>query len=227
MAPRSPRPAILCLHGRGTSAEIFALQTARLRRLLDDSFEFVFVDAPFETPAGPGVLPVFEGRGPFYAWKWTTGIGGNAMVETTATIDEAIKTQIRITGEAFVGVMGFSQGGTLAAGILLRQQAGLTKKSDLTHGAFRFGVCLMSSCPPLLIGGEDPDQLDPIQLPTLHVVGKRDKIALMSRDMCCRYCDPLQSSMVEVDAAHHLPSSPGDILKIADAIRRLHRATST
>lgn len=59
------KPAILCLHGGGTTGDIFHIQTIRLRRELSDKFDFVFVDAPFERVAGPNVLPVFEGAGPF------------------------------------------------------------------------------------------------------------------------------------------------------------------
>jgi pimeloyl-ACP methyl ester carboxylesterase len=68
--PTAPpaKPRILCLHGGGTSAYIFAVQTIRLRRLLPQ-YEFIFVSGPFESVAGPGVLPYFEGMGPFYRWR--------------------------------------------------------------------------------------------------------------------------------------------------------------
>jgi pimeloyl-ACP methyl ester carboxylesterase len=64
----TPKPRILCLHGGGTSATVFAIQTIRLRRLLPN-FEFIFLSGPFESGPGPGVLPYFEGMDPYFRWR--------------------------------------------------------------------------------------------------------------------------------------------------------------
>lgn len=66
--PAAPKPRILCLHGGGTSATIFAVQTIRLRRLLPH-FEFVFLSGPFASGPGPGVLPYFDGMDPYFRWR--------------------------------------------------------------------------------------------------------------------------------------------------------------
>ena len=218
------KPAILCLHGRGTSGHIFQIQLARLRMLLKDTFNFFFLDGPFECPAGPGVLPFFEGFDPYYAWKNTSGIGGIATPETVSTIQEAIENHIALTGQTFVGAMGFSQGGTVTAGLLLRQQA-LNEKERHVDG-FRFGVCLMSSCPPLILDRQSMDGLEKIHIPTLHVVGTRDDIRQMSRDMASKYCKEKTAEVLEFNAGHYMPQAMADIENIAERILKLHQETS-
>ncbi|KFX98940.1 hypothetical protein O988_04120 [Pseudogymnoascus sp. VKM F-3808] len=58
----------LCLHGSGTSAAIFEMQTMAFRAKLDSSFEFDFVDAPYPSPTTPGFESLF--KGPTYTF-WT------------------------------------------------------------------------------------------------------------------------------------------------------------
>jgi hypothetical protein len=60
-----PSKAVLCLHGLGASSVIFRLQLTKLRFALKTNFEFVFIDAPNLAVAGPGMLPLFTGAGPF------------------------------------------------------------------------------------------------------------------------------------------------------------------
>ena len=74
--------ALLCLHGSGSSANIFRLQLAKFRMALKDKFEFVCIDAPYPASAGPGILPLFAGAGPFYSW-----FGGQE-----ATVDERLNS---------------------------------------------------------------------------------------------------------------------------------------
>jgi hypothetical protein len=87
-----PLPRILCLHGGGVSGQIFRIQTARLRNALRDHFTFFFVDAPFPAEPGPGVLPFFEGCGPYYKWVggdlYAGGMGDGTMEALESTIDE-------------------------------------------------------------------------------------------------------------------------------------------
>ncbi|RYP91564.1 hypothetical protein DL770_002344 [Monosporascus sp. CRB-9-2] len=48
---------ILCLHGMGTSSEIFAVRTAAIRSALSQTFSatFDFVDGALEWPPAPGI----------------------------------------------------------------------------------------------------------------------------------------------------------------------------
>src|SRR5208282_5982808 len=66
----SLRARIACFHGGGATAAIFKFQCEALQKTLSDVFEFVFFDAPFESGAGPGVLPTFSYKqyGPYRTW---------------------------------------------------------------------------------------------------------------------------------------------------------------
>ncbi|SPQ22996.1 62a9a291-1933-4faf-8a90-64975e7c9db1 [Thermothielavioides terrestris] len=85
--PSPPKPILVFLHGAGTSASIFRLQSRRLAAQLSPHFDLVYLDAPHACPAGPGVLPFFEGCGPYLRWVddeapererayWAEGEGG-------------------------------------------------------------------------------------------------------------------------------------------------------
>lgn len=106
------KPVIICLHGRGANAEIFEIQCMPLIRLLERTFECLFVDAPNECEAGPNILPVFEDEAPFYSWL------GNSSSSKTAWIDEAAEETIQWLNELesstpnIAGILGFSQGAT-------------------------------------------------------------------------------------------------------------------
>ncbi|KAL8724354.1 MAG: hypothetical protein Q9181_006865, partial [Wetmoreana brouardii] len=121
--PTADLPCLLCLHGGGTSAYIFNIQTRRLQRALAKHFRFVFVDAPFECPAGPGVLPFFEGLGPYRRW-----------IDENGSDEDKVRPLIRKTiaedGGNFVGVLGFSQGARLALGLLHEKEE---KRPDAFH----------------------------------------------------------------------------------------------
>ena len=58
-------PRLLCLHGGGVSASVFRLQMRAVYAQLRDKFRLVYADGPWLCEAGPGILPVFEGAGPF------------------------------------------------------------------------------------------------------------------------------------------------------------------
>lgn len=64
----SDLPLIACFHGGGSNSEIFEIQCFRLQEKLQSDFRFMYFDAPFTCPAGPGVLPAFEDYGPFRTW---------------------------------------------------------------------------------------------------------------------------------------------------------------
>lgn len=63
---KTPTKAILCLHGAGSSSSIFRFQLAKLRLALKGHFEYIFVNAPNPSIAGPGMLPLFAGAAPFH-----------------------------------------------------------------------------------------------------------------------------------------------------------------
>ena len=107
---------ILCLHGSGTSADIFAAQTAMVRENLDaGEHTYHFLDAPHLSHAGPGVSPFFDG--PFYAW-WTNETTTDVRVATKKLLQELQAQQPH-----YDAVLCFSQGCSLLASLIFYYQA--------------------------------------------------------------------------------------------------------
>ncbi|GKT85795.1 oxidoreductase [Colletotrichum tofieldiae] len=147
--PPPERPKILCLHGGGSSSTIFQIQLIRLSR-------FVFLDGPIETEPGPGVLPVFEGCGPYYRWvSDDPSSPAEELQQQKETAMELLKMAVR-RGH------GVLAGARAAASLLLEQQRQPFAPNNL------FGVFLCGTYPPFV-----PDD-DKILAPSVHVVGLFD-----------------------------------------------------
>ncbi|CZT04210.1 uncharacterized protein RCO7_10825 [Rhynchosporium graminicola] len=218
----SSKPALLCLHGGGTNTTIFNIQTIRLQRALSASFDFVFIDAPFEAPPGPGVMPVFEGCGPFYRW---TELGSQDMPEAT---HKKIADVLSSRDKNIVGIIGFSQGAKLGAGICLEQQIRASRTVDVKQGGLvKFAVFLNSTSPPLTSSTLTAEEVSVlIRIPSLHVVGLQDPWRGDSEKLYGDSFDKGHSKKIEFDLGHRLPSSDQDTALIAMEIMRMYRETS-
>ncbi|KAE8394609.1 serine hydrolase FSH [Aspergillus alliaceus] len=97
---------ILCLHPWGTSAEIFEKQISVVCNLLGETHNYVFLDAPFH---------VVLQKGPFYCWY-----EGLSSAQVKSAHDFILDT-IEEEGP-FDGVIGFSQGASLALSILYHHE---------------------------------------------------------------------------------------------------------
>ncbi|KAI3401834.1 hypothetical protein diail_8212 [Diaporthe ilicicola] len=62
------KPVLLLLHGAGSSAAIFRIQTHFLAKALSPYFDLIYVDAPLRSAPGPGILPYFQGMEAYYRW---------------------------------------------------------------------------------------------------------------------------------------------------------------
>lgn len=119
-------PKILCIHGAGSSGAIFRVQGRKIFQALRGEFQFVFVDAPFRSTAGPGMRPVYEDSGPFCRWQCDISaavafdITEDEIQEEREKVRQYLESQLRSQdGVPFVGVMAFSQGARVATGLLL------------------------------------------------------------------------------------------------------------
>ena len=232
-------PRILCLHGGGTSALIFKIQTRKLQFALRAHFHLVFVDAPFSSGPGPGVLPVFADCGPFYQW-----IHPPNQLLGQQRVRQILRDVIKLDGGEFVGVLGFSQGGRQTAGLVADVQNG----EDTQLPKWKFGVCLCASYPPLSMEwamkqaagqgwtgetdfhGEirEPDAKEIIHIPSVHVRGTLDPHCEKGRRLY-KYFDKEQAFSMEFVMAHNLPGAAGDTTsdkgdtdRIKDAILRAY-----
>ncbi|MDI1487420.1 MAG: hypothetical protein OHK93_006690 [Ramalina farinacea] len=264
--PSTPLPRILCLHGGGTSATIFKIQTRHLARTLAPYFRLIYVDGPFPSDAGPGVLPVFVDCGPYYRWMppesfedVEAGVQEQVVAarRTRERVVDAIKRdeerEVEKAGGKggvgeVVGVLGFSQGARMAAGLLADQAASGDEKGITGMPEWKFGVLLCGSYPPYSIAnaGKRPEEfkgakdehgvLEPPaehevmgDVPTVHVRGLRDPHLEKGRRLG-RYFGGEKEEM-EFEMGHYLPQAAGDVasggknatVEIRDAILRAWR----
>lgn len=226
------KPGLLCLHGRGTSALIFDIQLVRLQRVLSPLFNFILVDAPFESEPGPGVIPVFEECGPFYSWTpirehWPDGVMNERSLEV---ITKELEKQ-EAAGVEVVGVLSFSQGTRMASGLLHAQEkqerehelVGKIEGDVSLKTKFKFGVFLMGACPPLVPPTDKETKR--ISIPSLHVVGAQDQWRDNGQRLKEEYFDQSKASFMELQVGHHLPVEREETLMITEEILRLWNET--
>ncbi|KAL2135872.1 hypothetical protein VTI74DRAFT_6471 [Chaetomium olivicolor] len=103
---------ILCLHGMGTSAQIFKAQTNAFRSKLPPTITFDFVDAPLPANAAPGITALFNSR--HFAW-WNT-----QTPDAFRSAHAWLRAYLAAHGP-YDAVMGFSQGCALIGTFLLYQ----------------------------------------------------------------------------------------------------------
>ena len=221
MVPKS-KPAILCLHGGGTNQTIFEVQTIRIQRALSADFEFVFLNAPFESGPGPDVLPSFEGCEPYFRWTLDRE-PGETPEETRILLSRLAKEQIMKDGRGFVGILGFSQGARLATGLLLEHQLG--KGIDWGAGV-GFGVICNGTSLPLTSELSQEEKEVKVAIPTLHLIGLQDPWRDESRMLRSAYCDLEQAALLEFDVGHRLPVLAEDNARLVAEILRMHREAS-
>lgn len=211
-------PRILCLHGGGTCSSIFRIQVGSLERMLAKYVDFVYVDAPFECPPGPGVLPIFAGAGPFY--KWTSGPDHERPNDEKPSDFSIIQDKIRTLTEEdgpFIGILAFSQGVRTAAALLSRvnptlQHDGLLKTTEERAWGFSFGILIAGTFPPLhsgIISNSEiaEDSAARITVPTLHVLGKHDPFRAESLQVLRQCCEPLDTTVVNFNGNHEVPTN--------------------
>ncbi|KAL8728942.1 MAG: hypothetical protein Q9166_005037 [cf. Caloplaca sp. 2 TL-2023] len=224
--PEPDLPCLLCLHGGGTSAYIFSIQTRRLQRALAKHFRFVFVDGPFECPAGPGVLPFFEGMGPYRRWINEHGCDEDK-------VRPLLKKRMAEDGGNFVGVLGFSQGARLALGLLHEKEE--RRAEAFNH--FGFGIFICGTYPPLGLSSAlfpitptaqfesqywEEKHENILTIPTVHVMGGKDPFLHKSR-LLSQCSDPTSTTILEFDMGHHLPVLPADTQRLANKVITLHQ----
>jgi predicted esterase len=219
--PSKPKPAILCLHGGGTNSTIFDIQTVRLQRVLNPYFEFVFLDGPLYGEPGPGVVPVFEGLEPYRRWLVKGAEEKPAVTDTL--LRDVIEEQKRKDGRGFVGVLGFSQGAKIAAGLLLEQQVRQGKDGvDGRREGFKFGVLFNGTTPPLTANLTYTEKGERVSIPSLHVVGRDDPWREEGLELYEKHFDQTTARLMEFAVGHRLPVLAEDTAKTTDEILRMY-----
>ena len=222
------KPRVLMLHGGGTSATIFTIQTRKVIWSLKKYFDFQFLDAPWESPPGPGVLPTFADAGPYYRWaRWYESEDGDLL-------KQRLRSKLQEPGGTWVGLLGFSQGGRLAAGLLWDQERG--KLDDFLPGLdFKFGVFVGASYPVLHLSHGpkgsfnerdskeyDPKYLHSIHVPSVHVQGQQDHV-LPAAKLMAQCFDPNMAKILTPNIPHQMPLEEDENKALCDAILEAYR----
>ncbi|KAF2114471.1 serine hydrolase FSH [Lophiotrema nucula] len=250
--PSTTKPTILTFHGSGSNSTVHTVQLARLGRLLKPHFDLLTLEAPFPSAAGPGVLPFFEGCGPFKRWIPPSekvsfdgikkGEASGAMLKEVEDLIKQTVEDVRRKGGRVVGVVGFSQGTRVVAGLLKgseirKRLAGDGDGEGVNWCDFAFAVSVCGSYPPPLLppsvsklldasslSGEEKTRLQEsrIESPTLHVLGKQDEWEWAGHLLIegCYEKGEGKSEEVSFDMGHHYPVLPEDSELIRDWVMR-------
>ncbi|KAL0930040.1 citrinin biosynthesis oxidoreductase CtnB [Colletotrichum truncatum] len=231
---------ILCLHGDGTNAMVFAAQTRHLRRALElHGIELVYATGPFECDPGYGVSPFFDDCGPFYRWCPNDPRDANGNGQVAAEEDDLAESAAMAAGiidmfedlhyefghdadgansrDGFIGILGFSSAASVVAGILAVQNNSVEDLCPVWY-RFQFGVLINGTGPPTrfpTIGGDGSKQ--PIEVPTLSVVGKQDQWQSQSKLLNTCF-DRKLLTCLEFDNGHKIPSEDGQVEEMVSAI---------
>lgn len=218
---------------------IFKIQTRRLQWALRSTFKFVFVDGPFPSGPGPGVLPAFAGCEPYFRWQNDS----DTAEQDQRRVRQVLAKVMKDDGGEFVGVLGFSQGAKMTAGLLADQEE---RNAAAGMPDWKFGVMLCGAFPPLSLslarapsskpsqGVDDfgetrqPDDDEIIHVPSVLVRGTLDPHCERGRRLA-KYFDEETSISLVFKIGHHLPgaagdttSDKGDTQKIVDAILKVY-----
>ncbi|KAF4440058.1 hypothetical protein F53441_12380 [Fusarium austroafricanum] len=198
---------ILCLHGAGTNSEIFRIQLGSvIHNLLQDdpTLSFEFYDAEVECPPAKGIEALSEG--PFYEWYSWDPQQRILPAETTTDAIDNVLDMIAEEGP-FDGVVGFSQGAAIIASVLAHysKQNPLQPQTNL----FKFAMFICGSKPFTYDGMSRIDHCcKPIvQIPTAHVVGKKDQWYKESLGLFA-LCDSHSAKIYDHGQGHSLPVNP-------------------
>jgi predicted esterase len=208
MRADSTLPKILCLHGGGSSAAIFKCQLRLLQKALQTQFQLVFIDAPLEANAGPGILPVFEGCDPYYRWASDDqNLTPHQRQEEELQALHYVQDIMHEYGP-FEVVLGFSQGARVAAALL--SQGALVAESLLF-------VFICGTYP--LFATPSPQHMH--MLPTrvsVHYIGQHDPWRSESEQLletCSRWSSV---KVVKSIGGHHIPTQKHKVAELAEAV---------
>uniref|UniRef100_A0A0D2XFP9 Serine hydrolase domain-containing protein n=1 Tax=Fusarium oxysporum (strain Fo5176) TaxID=660025 RepID=A0A0D2XFP9_FUSOF len=170
---RSLKSSLVYVNPRTAHPEL-TLTGPVIHHLLQDdpTLSFEFYDAEVECPPAQGIEALSEG--PFYQWYLWDYL---QKIPPAQTATNAIDNVLDIIAEEgpFDGVVGFSQGAAITASVL----AHYSKKNPLEPqtNLFKFAMFICGSKPFTYDGMNRIDQCGKpvVQIPTAHVVGKKDQ----------------------------------------------------
>jgi pimeloyl-ACP methyl ester carboxylesterase len=231
--PPKASKALLCIHGAGGSANIFRVQTARLRWALRHEFEFVYTTAPFISEPGPGVLPLFQGMDPYHSW-FEKDIAEQPGAKTSVSdrllaVNGPIRTVVEGWQEEnpqipIVGVLAFSEGALVAALLMWQQQMGRLSWFPKMSVAM-FICCYYTDEATDYIRAESSGDKEMllINVPTLHLHGLQDFALEGSRKLAATHFSPQNADILEFQGRHHIPNRKNDVDEAVSRFLNMYR----
>jgi hypothetical protein len=142
----------------------------------EQNLELCFVDGLIETICHKDMKGMF--RGPYYTWCSMSSVNTPVDYESAIQSLKFIQEIIAEDGQ-FVGIMGFSQGATLALAFLLQHFN--DHPLDSTYNVCRFAIFFSCS-------GTEEERLNTITLsvPSLHVFDEADSMLPM---LATKHCE--------------------------------------
>ncbi|KAI1299583.1 serine hydrolase FSH [Xylaria venustula] len=205
----------LCLHGRGTTAKIFEMQTARIRQALGRSHQFVFANGNVPTPPDAGAAAISD---EFY------GYVGNTSLEHKNLYNDLLDL-VNSQGP-FDGLMGFSEGGAVAAWMLIENA-----RHPFTFGSLKCAIFFSAAVPfdPDIIRTGHFKAIDPaiagevIEIPTAHVWSSENDINAEGAKSLASICDARVRETFLHSLGHNVPGSKYDSEALAGTLRIIER----
>lgn len=210
-------------------------QTRNIQAAMRNRFEFVFIDAPFESNIGPGMSPVFDDSGPFYRWHAGEsqsnhlGLSSEEQARERDIVRNYLKGLLTDCGTPFVGVMAFSTGCNIATGLLLERQGLEELWGAFLSFQFALLFCGTRSATSHTLLPTDwmpREEVDPlltvIKIPSVHIHGLRDPYLLQSRKLFREiFSSGGNSICIEFPGGHCIPARRSDLDKIKGAINSI------
>jgi hypothetical protein len=157
-----------------------------------------------------------------------TGEASSSMPLEVETLIRDTVLDVQRKGGRVVGVLGFSQGTRVVAGLLRGCEIVAAKGADEQWLAgLRFGVSVCGSYPPPLVppcaaklvdGAEEAVLGQKIRMPTLHLQGKQDEWEWAGKLLIEGYYEVGEgmSEVVEYDMGHHYPVNVEENERVRD-----------
>ncbi|KAI8626580.1 hypothetical protein F5Y19DRAFT_220925 [Xylariaceae sp. FL1651] len=188
--------------GRGTTAKIFEMQTARIRQALGRDHEFVFANGNVLTEPDAGAAAVSD---EYFGY---VGDSISQYEDLYHDLLDLVKAQ-----GPFDGLMGFSEGGAVAAWMLLENS-----RHPLTFGSFKCAIFFSAAVPfdPDVVRSGIVRAVDPlvyggvIKIPTAHIWSDEKDVNAKHAQSLTSLCDAgLRETFVH-SLGHNVPGSKSD-----------------
>ncbi|KAI1187547.1 serine hydrolase FSH [Nemania serpens] len=205
----------LCLHGRGTTAQIFEMQTASIRHALGRDHQFVFANGNVPTEPDAGAVAISD---EYFGYVGDTVPEYQDLYQDLLDI---VKTQ-----GPFDALMGFSEGGAVAAWMLIENS-----KHPHTFGSFKCAIFFSAAVPfdPDVVRTGIVKPIDPaiegemINIPTAHLWSSENDVSTETAQSLTTLCNAKVRETFVHALGHNVPGSKSDSEALAGALRIIER----